>query len=65
VFLGSHAIFYSMKEKYETLKNNPALIGTPQNPFIDHQGYLNEMDNYYKIFQSRMEEQRKAAQAAK
>ena len=65
VFLGSHAIFYSMKEKYETLKNNPALISTPQNPFIDPQGYLNEMDNYYKIFQSRMEEQRKAAPAAK
>ena len=64
VFLGSHAIFYSMKEKYETLKNNPSLISTPQNPFIDPQGYLNELDNYYKIFQSRMEEQRKAALAA-
>ncbi len=65
VFLGSHAIFYSMKEKYETLKKNPSLISTPQNPFIDPQGYLNEQDNYYKIFQSRMEEQRKAALAAK
>jgi hypothetical protein len=41
------------------------LISTPQNPFIDPQGYLNEMDNYYKIFQARMEEQQKAAQAAK
>jgi metallo-beta-lactamase class B len=65
VFLGSHAVFYSMKQKYETLKSNPALISTPQNPFIDPQGYLNETDNYYKIFQSRMEDQRKAALAAK
>ena len=65
VFLGSHAAFYSMKEKYETLKKNPSLISTPQNPFIDPQGYQNETGNYYKIFQSRMEEQRKAALAGK
>lgn len=61
VFLGSHSMFYNMTAKYATLHDNPSLIATPRNPFIDPQGYLNEIGNYERVFSARLVEQKKAA----
>ena len=48
--LGSHPSMYGMAEKYP-------LIDSGRNPFIDPQGYLDELDLNESIFRLRLEEQ--------
>ena len=52
--LGSHPAMYNMMEKY-------AMIGKGPNPFIDHAGYLKEIDINETAFTLRRAEQMKAA----
>jgi metallo-beta-lactamase class B len=53
--LGSHPAMYNMAEKYGRLGRGP-------NPFIDPQGYKNELDIEEGAFRLRWNEQKKAAQ---
>jgi metallo-beta-lactamase class B len=53
--LGSHPAMYNLAEKYPRLGKGP-------NPFIDPQGYKNELDIEEGAFQLRWDEQKKAAQ---
>src|SRR5215469_7444629 len=52
--LGSHPAMYNLADKY-------ARIGKGPNPFIDPQGYKNELDIEEGAFQLRYNEQKKAA----
>jgi metallo-beta-lactamase class B len=52
--LGSHASMFNMAEKYARLGKGP-------NPFIDREGYLEELDARERVFNIRVEEQKKAA----
>jgi metallo-beta-lactamase class B len=54
VFLAAHGPMYNVVEKH-------ANIGKTPNPFIDREGYLNELENWEKMFVSRLEEQAKKA----
>ena len=58
VFLSSHASFYNMAAKYETLKARKD--GDP-NPFVDPQGYLAHVDQYEKSFEAALARQRASA----
>jgi metallo-beta-lactamase class B len=55
--LGSHASMYNMAQKYARLANEPK----GPNPFIDHEGYLEELDARERVFNLRLDEQKKAA----
>jgi metallo-beta-lactamase class B len=58
VFLGSHARFYNMHEKYEQL----AKVGANgPNPFIDPTGYKAHLDLQEMNFRAKLEEQQKAS----
>jgi metallo-beta-lactamase class B len=58
VFLGSHARFYNMHEKYEQM----AKVGANgPNPFIDPAGYKAHLDLQEKNFREKLAEQLKAA----
>lgn len=48
--LGSHPSMYRMAEKY-------AEIGGDTNPFVDPEGYIEELDLNESIFRQRLEEQ--------
>ncbi len=50
--LGSHPAMYNMAEKY-------AKIGKGANPFIDPQGYKEELDTQWELFSRTLEEQQK------
>ena len=52
--LGSHASMFNMAEKYSRLGKGP-------NPFIDREGYLEELDARERVFNIRLDEQKKAA----
>jgi metallo-beta-lactamase class B len=52
--LGSHASMFNMAEKYGRL-------GKGVNPFIDPEGYFEELDARERVFNLRLEEQKKAA----
>jgi metallo-beta-lactamase class B len=52
--LGSHASMFNMAEKYARLGKGP-------NPFIDREGYLEELDARERVFNFRVDEQKKAA----
>jgi len=52
--LGSHPAMYNLAEKYPKLGKGP-------NPFIDPQGYKNELDIQEAAFNAVLEEQKKAA----
>jgi metallo-beta-lactamase class B len=54
--LGSHSSMYNMTEKYARLVKTP---GGP-NPFIDREAYLEELDARERVFNIRVEEQKKA-----
>jgi metallo-beta-lactamase class B len=54
VFLAAHGTMYNVVAK-------AANIGKGPNPFIDPEGYLNELENWEKFFMSRLEEQAKKA----
>ena len=58
VFLSSHPDKYNMAEKY-------AMIGKGTNPFIDHEGYLNELKNNEMVLFYKLEQQKKKAPAAR
>lgn len=58
VFLGSHARFYNMHEKYEQMTKVGA---NGPNPFIDPAGYKAHLDLQEKNFRATLEEQQKAA----
>lgn len=53
VFLGSHAQFFDMKEKYEKMKT-----GADENPFIDADGYKNFIEGMEKTFLEKLEKQK-------
>ncbi len=59
VFLSSHGVFYGLDAKYEQLLDRAP--GDP-NPFVDPEGYQAHIDEYEEIFQTRLEEQRNAAE---
>jgi len=52
--LGSHASMFNMAQKYARLGKGP-------NPFIDREGYLEELDARERVFNFRVDEQKKAA----
>ena len=56
VFLGSHGSFYGLRGKYETLQRRNE--GDP-NPFVDHAGYLDYIDQYEQRFQTMLETQQR------
>src|SRR5258706_15253759 len=56
--LGSHPAMYNLAEKYPKL-------GKGTNPFIDPQGYKNELDIQETAFNAVLEEQKKAANERK
>src|SRR5580704_3417860 len=58
VFLGSHARFYNMHEKYEQLTKAGA---SGPNPFIDPAGYKAHLDLQEMNFRATLEQQEKAA----
>jgi len=58
--LGSHASMYNMAAKYARLAKEPKDSKTP-NPFIDREGYFEELDARERVFNIRLDEQRKAA----
>ena len=55
--LGSHAPMFNMAEKYARLGKEPKGV----NPYIDRDGYLEELDARERVFNLRLEEQKKAA----
>jgi metallo-beta-lactamase class B len=55
--LGSHASMYNMAEKYGRLAKDPK----GPNPFIDREGYFEELDARERVFNLRLEEQKKQA----
>ena len=55
--LGSHASMFDMAEKYARLGKAPS----GPNPFIDPGGYLEELDARERVFNIRLDEQKKAA----
>ncbi len=56
VFLGSHGSFYGLPGKYQTLQRRNE--GDP-NPFVDHAGFLNYIDQYEQRFQTMLETQQR------
>jgi metallo-beta-lactamase class B len=56
VFLGAHGSFYNLTEKHARLEK-----GGGPNPFIDPDGFKQYVDRSEKTFQTRLEEQKKAA----
>jgi len=58
--LGSHASMYNMAAKYARLAKEPKDSKAP-NPFIDREGYFEELDARERVFNIRLDEQRKAA----
>jgi metallo-beta-lactamase class B len=52
--LGSHASMFNMTEKY-------ARLGKAPNPYIDRDGYFEELDARERVFNLRLDEQKKAA----
>ncbi|HVH25432.1 MAG TPA: MBL fold metallo-hydrolase [Vicinamibacterales bacterium] len=54
--LGSHSSMYNMTEKYARLGRTP----NGPNPFIDREAYLEELDARERVFNIRVEEQKKA-----
>jgi len=52
--LGSHASMFNLADKYPRL-------GKGVNPYIDHEGYLEELDARERVFNIRLDEQKKAA----
>jgi len=56
--LGSHPAMYNLAEKYPKVGKGP-------NPFIDPQGYKNELDIQETAFNAVLEEQKKAANERK
>jgi metallo-beta-lactamase class B len=55
VFLGSHANFYGMKEKYARLKD------ADSNPFVDPMGYQSYLDLQERNFKVKLVEQQQAS----
>jgi len=55
--LGSHASMYNMTEKYARLAKDPK----GPNPFIDREAYFEELDARERVFNLRLDEQKKAA----
>jgi metallo-beta-lactamase class B len=55
--LGSHASMFNMADKYARLGKEPKGV----NPYIDREGYLEELDARERVFNLRLEEQKKAA----
>jgi metallo-beta-lactamase class B len=58
--LGSHASMYNMAEKYARLEKTSKEPNGP-NPFIDREGYLEELDARERVFNIRLDEQKTAA----
>jgi len=58
VFLGAHAAFYGMQEKYAKLGKSET------NPFIDPAGYRTYLDTMEKTFLAKLAEQKDAQQKA-
>ena len=56
VFLGSHGSFYGLRGKYETLQRRNE---SDPNPFVDHAGYLDYIDQYEQRFQAMLETQQR------
>ena len=56
VFLGSHGSFYGLPDKHQTLQRRNE--GDP-NPFVDHAGFLNYIDQYEQRFQTMLETQQR------
>ena len=54
-FLSSHPDKYNMAEKYARLQKEPK----GPNPFIDREGYLEELDARERVFNLRLDEQKK------
>jgi metallo-beta-lactamase class B len=54
--LGSHSSMYNMTTKYARLAKSP----DGPNPFIDREAYLEELDARERVFNIRVEEQKKA-----
>jgi metallo-beta-lactamase class B len=52
--LGSHASMFNMAQKYARLGRGP-------NPYIDPEGYFEELDARERVFNLRLDEQKKAA----
>lgn len=55
--LGSHASMYNMAQKYARLEKKPK----EPNPFIDREGYIEELDARERVFNIRLDEQKKQA----
>ena len=55
--LGSHASMFNMADKYARLGKEPK----GPNPHVDREGYLEELDARERVFNLRVEEQKKAA----
>jgi metallo-beta-lactamase class B len=55
--LGSHASMFNLAEKYARLGKEPKGV----NPYIDREGYFEELDARERVFNLRLEEQKKAA----
>ena len=55
--LGSHASMFNMADKYARLGKEPR----GPNPFIDREGYFEELDARERVFNLRLAEQKKAA----
>jgi metallo-beta-lactamase class B len=57
--LGSHASMFNLAQKYARLEKTP----NGPNPFIDHEGYLEELDARERVFNLRLDEQKKTAKS--
>ena len=55
--LGSHASMFNMADKYARLGKEPKGV----NPYIDRDGYFEELDARERVFTLRLDEQKKAA----
>ena len=54
VFLAAHGSMFNVAEKYANIGRSST------NPFVDPEGYRNELENWEKMFVSRLEEQARA-----
>lgn len=57
VFLGSHAGFFRMNQKFEAMKAAPK-----ENPFVDPEGYKKFVERMREDFRQKLETQKKAAE---
>ncbi len=53
IYLAPHGAQYGLAEKYEKMQKSGG------NPFIDPQGYKAYVDNAEKLFQTKLEEQKR------